>query len=69
MVSGLAGFYGQLGTHVTGAKSCPLSHNPGRDFRAISGKKKFDRACRAKLAAADSVTTQALEALLTMSVT
>lgn len=69
MVSGLAGFYGQLDTHETGAKSCPLSHNAGRDFRAISGRKKFDRACRAKLAASAGDTLEALEALLTMPVT
>ena len=64
MVSALAGFFGGLDSHATGARDCPLSFNESRDLRYIVGPLKFDPACRRKLTGAIKPQLPALEALL-----
>lgn len=64
MVSGLAGFYGNVDTHSKGAKDCPLAFNQDRDFRYVAGSLKFDASCRRRLAKLLGNKLPALEALL-----
>lgn len=49
MVSSLAGFYGDLGTHARGSRTCPLFFNQQREFEHIAGRQRFDKDCRHKL--------------------
>ena len=49
VVSVLAGFLGNLGTHVKGARDCPLAFNESRDWKHVAGELKFDAGCREKL--------------------
>jgi len=46
IVACLAGFYGNLGTHLRGAKDCPLAYNAARDFKSLVEVQKFDSRCR-----------------------
>jgi hypothetical protein len=64
MVTGLAGYYGNLGTHSTGAKDCPLSFNETREFKHLVGTQTFDAKCRQKLKGPLGAKLAALEALL-----
>jgi hypothetical protein len=64
MVTGLAGFYGNVGTHTGGAKDCPLAFNQVRDFKHLVGPQKFDAKCRQKLKGPLGARLGALEALL-----
>jgi hypothetical protein len=64
MVSALAGFLADIGTHEKGAKKCPLFFDQERDLRLMTGVQKFDRECRAKLAKKIPKELPALEALL-----
>ena len=49
MVSSLAGFYGNLGSHARGSKECPLFFNQQREFEHIAARQRFDKDCRRKL--------------------
>ncbi|MGY3621924.1 CHAT domain-containing protein [Bradyrhizobium sp. USDA 10063] len=49
MVSSLAGFYGNLGSHARGSKECPLFFNQQREFEHVAGRQRFDKDCRRKL--------------------
>ncbi len=64
MVTGLAGFYGDLGSHQRGAKDCPMSFNESRIFTHLIGQQKFDASCRKKLKPKLDAKFDALEALL-----
>lgn len=64
MVSGLAGFYGDVGSHERGAKDCPLWFNEDREFKYVAGPQKFDVSCRNKLKSKLGEKLGALEALL-----
>jgi hypothetical protein len=64
LVSALAGFYGDIGTHDRGAKDCPMAFNEDRDIKVIAGQQKFDARCRKTLKAKLSAKSDALEALL-----
>jgi hypothetical protein len=64
MVSALAGFLADMGTHQKGARSCPLFFDQERDLRLMTSLQKFDKDCRAKLAKKIPKELPALEALL-----
>jgi hypothetical protein len=64
MVSGLAGFYGDVDSHERGAKDCPMWFNEGREFKYVAGPLKFDSSCRKKLKSKLGEKLAALEALL-----
>jgi hypothetical protein len=64
MVSALAGFFGEMGTHERGPKNCPLFTNTDRDVKYMSGPQKFDAACRKKVGGKMRKELPALEALL-----
>jgi hypothetical protein len=64
MVTGLAGFFGEVGTHAVGAKDCPLAFNRRRDFKHLVGPQTFDAACRRKLTRRVGAKLGALDALL-----
>jgi hypothetical protein len=64
LVAGLAGFYGNAGTHSRGAKDCPMAFNQQRDYRHLVGRQKFDAGCRRKLSRTLGPKLGALEALL-----
>jgi hypothetical protein len=64
MVTGLAGFYGDLDSHERGAKDCPLAFDERREFKLLVGKQKFDASCRKKLKPKLGSKFGALEALL-----
>jgi hypothetical protein len=49
MVSGLAGFYGDLDGHPKGSKECPLYFNLERNFEHLIARQRFDKDCRRKL--------------------
>lgn len=63
MVSGLAGFYGDLDGHAKGSKECPLYFNLERNFDHLVARQRFDEGCRKKLRDRD-VNFDALDALL-----
>jgi hypothetical protein len=64
MVSALAGFFGDLGTHKQGPKTCPLFYNEARNVKYMVGPQKFDPACRQALTRKMPKELPALEALL-----
>jgi CHAT domain len=64
MVTGLAGFYGQVRTHSRGAQDCPLAFNEKRAFSHMVGRQKFDAGCRRKLSGKLGGKLGALDALL-----
>jgi hypothetical protein len=64
IVSCLAGYYGEVGTHATGAADCPLSFNKKRDFAHVIGMQRFDPSCRKRLTAKLGPKLNALDALL-----
>jgi hypothetical protein len=64
MVSGLAGFYGDLGSHSEGSEACPLFFNQQRKFEHLIARQRFDRDCRKKLKGILGPKLDALEALL-----
>jgi len=66
MVTGLAGFYGKLGTHDNSRNHCPLWFNAKRDFAHIAGQQKFDATCRKRLRQALGGKLAALESILTL---
>ncbi|HKP70665.1 MAG TPA: CHAT domain-containing protein [Pyrinomonadaceae bacterium] len=63
-VSGLAGFFGDIGSHRRPPKNCPLAFNEERDERGITEQLKFDAACRKMLKPKLGGKLEALEALL-----
>jgi hypothetical protein len=67
LVTCLAGFYGEVGTHESGARNCPLSFNRKRDFAHLVGEQRFDAPCRRKLKGTLGGKLKALEALLEVS--
>jgi hypothetical protein len=66
MVSALAGFFGELGTHPRGARNCPLFLDGGIDVKRIIGAQEFDAACRKKLSGKIRTQLPALDALLNL---
>jgi len=64
MVSGLAGFFGNLDTHERGKKDCPLAFNRERLLKYVAGPLKFDPGCRRKLLKPLGAKLPALEKLL-----
>jgi hypothetical protein len=64
LVTCLAGFYGETGTHASGAKNCPLAFNQDRDFAHLIGEQRFDAQCRRRLKGALGDKLVALDALL-----
>jgi hypothetical protein len=64
MVSGLAGFYADVGTHTRGAKDCPMAFDENREFQYVAGELKFEDSCRKKLKPKLGPRLDALEALL-----
>jgi hypothetical protein len=64
MVSALAGFFGELGTHERGARDCPLFFNESRDVKHMIGAQKFDPSCRKRLNQKMRAQLPALDALL-----
>jgi hypothetical protein len=64
LVACLAGFYGETGTHQTGARDCPLSFNRSRSFAHVIGRQRFDARCRRRLEKALGRKLKALDALL-----
>jgi len=67
MVTGMAGFLGDLDAHATGARTCPMFHNPQREFKYLAGAKQFDKRCRDVLAALGGGELEALDALLSLA--
>ena len=65
LVTCLAGFYGEIGTHESGAKNCPLAFNESRAFAHLVDEQRFDAQCRRKLAGPLGDKLKALDALLT----
>jgi len=65
MVAGLAGFYGDMGTHERGPKDCPMWFNESRTYDQIVDAQKFDAVCRRKLSPRLGPKLRALEQLLT----
>lgn len=68
MVSGVAGFLGQMGSHDEEPKNCPFFFDEDRDFQLLTSEQAFDSDCRNKLK--KSITPHqltALEALLKIS--
>jgi hypothetical protein len=49
MVSGLAGFYGNMDGHSKGSKECPLYFNLERNFDHLTARQQFDKDCRREL--------------------
>lgn len=64
MASALAGFLSDLGAHEKGPRNCPMYFDQERDVTLMTGRQKFDKACRAKLAKKIPKELPALEALL-----
>jgi hypothetical protein len=64
MVSGLAGFFGNLDTHDRGRKDCPLAYNRERSLKYVTGPLTFDPDCRRKLVKPLGAKLPALEKLL-----
>jgi len=64
LVTCLAGFYGETGTHESGAKNCPLSFNRSRAFAHLIAEQRFDAQCRRALARPLGDKLKALDALL-----
>lgn len=65
-VTGLAGFFGDIGTHKRAPKDCPLAFNQNRDLKGIVGHLKFDQTCRKQLKLKMGDKFDAFEALLKM---
>jgi hypothetical protein len=66
MVSALAGYFGDLDSHLRGAKDCPLYFNRERDVRYIAGVLKFDAGCRKRVRTKLGKELPALESLLSV---
>ena len=64
LVSALAGFYANVGTHDRGPKNCPMAFDVNRDIEVIVGPQKFDAICRKNLKSKLGAKLNALEALL-----
>ena len=64
MVSGLAGFFGEIGTHERGAKDCPLFANKNRNVKHLISVQKLDPSCRKTLNQKIRAQLPALDALL-----
>jgi len=64
MVTGLAGFFGNVGTHASGAKNCPLAFNEARKLEHLVAPQKFDARCRRRLKGRLGRKLAALDALL-----
>ena len=64
MVCGLAGFFGEIGTHERGPKDCPMYFNKNRDVKHLIGQQKLDPSCRKKLSQKMRSQLPALDALL-----
>jgi len=64
LVMGLSGFLADLDTHPRGARDCPLFRNTKRDLAYITEPRKFDAACRARIAKEHADELKSLDALL-----
>ncbi len=49
LVTTLAGYLGDTGTHDRSPRNCPLYYNPKRNFEILTNAQAFDKTCRAKL--------------------
>lgn len=63
LVTGLAGYLGEMGTHDRGPQDCPMARNAQRNLKRLASPQKFDRRCRARLLAKLPRALPALEAL------
>ena len=63
-VSVLAGFFGGIGVHPQGPKTCPMWHNPNRLLSHLTGSQHFDASCRKALAKEHARELEAFDALL-----
>lgn len=63
MVSGLAGFYGNINSHES-SKNCPMWVNQKREFKFLVNQQKFDAGCQKKLKPKLGKKFAAFEALL-----
>ncbi|MDB6028747.1 MAG: uncharacterized protein JWM68_4970 [Verrucomicrobiales bacterium] len=64
MVTLLAGFLSESGTHDHGSKICPLAFNQERDIKHLTGQQRFDKECISKLKKLIPNEFPALDALL-----
>lgn len=64
MVSGLAGFFGNMEAHTRAKKDCPLYANRERALKYVTGPLKFDPDCRRQLVKPLGAKLLALEKLL-----
>ena len=64
LVTGLAGFYGEVDTHTDGKRDCPLAYDGSRDFNLLVGRQEFDQDCVSRLQPKLGEKFAALEALL-----
>jgi len=63
LVTTLAGYLGDTGTHDRSPRNCPLYYNPKRSFEILTAPQAFDAACRTKLGKKLGSTFPALEAV------
>ena len=64
LVSLLAGFFAEVGTHTRAPKNCPMAFDVNRVMEVIAGPQKFDAVCRRNLKSKLGAKFDALEALL-----
>jgi hypothetical protein len=64
LVTCLAGFFGEMGTHDRGARNCPLAFNESRDFAHLIAEQRFDAQCRRSLKGRLGRQLKALEGML-----
>lgn len=64
LVSILAGYFGDVGTHEEPPRNCPMWYNENRDFKVLLSQQKFDAKCLKELRRKLGAKLGALEALL-----
>lgn len=63
LVTMLAGYLGNSGTHERAPRNCPFFYNPERSFEILTGRQVFDPTCRNKLGKKLGSALPALEAI------
>jgi hypothetical protein len=63
LVTTLAGYLAETGTHDSSPRTCPLYYNPKRNLDLLTGKQTFDPGCRKKLAKKLGTVLPAIEAI------